>query len=429
MKNAHTYLTLIITFVLGNLSLSAQVAPAIADAADNTDGTYTNWFGTYSFESGTLQSEGWINHSEHGRLYLAAQGENLWAYDPNVAALGGTFSGWIYSNRTIFPYILVNLDPITYLQFVPGATGPEGTPRVFVNPATFGNIYLPKVTTHTVVDIAIGNDAFSTLVTAVVTADLAGALSGEGPFTVFAPTNEAFAKLDPALLTDLTTNPESLPTLTSILTYHVVPGRLTSGQLGLDLGSILGGEVISGFVQTLGGADLRLDVTPFGLLLNGTTMVTAADIEASNGVIHVIDSVLLPPANIVDTAIANESFSTLVTAVVTADLAGALAGEGPFTVFAPTNEAFAALASTLELSLEDILALENLSNILTYHVFPGKVYASEVSPGEITMLNGGTATLSIDEDGNLMIDGAKIIATDIVTSNGVIHVIDAVILP
>jgi uncharacterized surface protein with fasciclin (FAS1) repeats len=225
-----------------------------------------------------------------------------------------------------------------------------------------------------------------------------------------------------ALLTDA----DQLPALTSILTYHVVPGRVTSGMLGLDLGAILSGEMFSGYVTTLGGADLRVDVTPFGILLNGSTMVTTPDVEASNGIIHVIDEVLLPPQDIVDTAI-NAGFSTLVTAVQAAGLEETLRGEGPFTVFAPTDEAFSAIPEeTLTALLADP---ETLSNILLYHATSGKVYQSEVAVGEVPMANGDSATVSIGESGELLIDGATITATDIVTSNGVIHVIDAVILP
>ncbi|HKJ90132.1 MAG TPA: fasciclin domain-containing protein, partial [Oceanipulchritudo sp.] len=276
------------------------------------------------------------------------------------------------------------------------------------------------------VDIAAGNPAFSSLVTALSTAGLVDPLSGEGPFTVFAPTDDAFAQLDPDTLNDLLTNPDSLPALSNILTYHVIPGRLTSADLGLDLGSILRGESLSGYATTLGGSDLKIDVTPFGILLDGTTMVTTPDIEGSNGVIHVIDSVLLPPSDIVDTAVTG-GFSTLVTAVQAAGLEDALRGDGPLTVFAPTDEAFAALG---EDTLSSLLAdPETLADILLYHVLSGDVYASEVAPGEVPMLNGDSATIDTTETGSLTIEGANIIGTDIVTSNGVIHVIDAVILP
>lgn len=402
------------------------LSPALSDATENGDGSYTNWFGTYTPEEGALDNDGWIEHAEHGRLYIDARGQNLWIYDPNVAALGDPFSGWIYTNRNYFPYFLVRNNPATFLLFVSGVEGPAGTPRVFIDTKTFDKVFLPKIAPQTIVDIAVGNPAFSSLVTALSTAGLVEALSGEGPFTVFAPTDTAFGKLDPATLNDLLTNEASLGALTGILTYHVVPGRITSSMLGLDVASLLSGESISGYVSTLNGADIRLDLTPFGLMINGTSMVTAADIEGTNGIIHVIDTVLLPPKDIVDTAI-DAGLSTLVAAVQAAGLEDALRGDGPFTVFAPTDAAFAALGQA---NIDALLAdPATLGNILQYHVVAGKVYSSEVAAGSVTMLNGETADLAFTESGDLTIDGATVIATDIVTSNGVIHVIDAVIQP
>lgn len=408
-------------------AVPVDLAPAISDVTENDDGSFSNWLGKFTPEGANISNEGWIQHTEHGRLYLAASGEDLWLYDPNVAALGEAFHGWIYSNRTIFPYFFIDSStPDLFLLFVSGAEGPSPTTRVFVDTVNTATLFLPKVSPRTIVDIAAGNPAFSSLVTALSTADLVEPLSGEGPFTVFAPTDDAFAKLDPDTLNDLLTNEDSLPALSNILTYHVIPGRLTSGDLGLDLGSILRGESLSGFATTLGGSDLRLDVTPFGILLNGSTLVTTPDIEGSNGVIHVIDSVLMPPSDIVDTAVAG-GFSTLVTAVQAAVLEDALRGDGPLTVFAPTDEAFAALGDE---TLNSLLAdPETLADILLYHVVSGDIYASEAAPGEVPMLNGDPATFDLTESGSLTIEGANIIGTDIVTSNGVIHVIDAVILP
>jgi len=418
---------ILISMLATSASLNAQpIAAALADATDNGDGTFTNWFGTFSPETAELASEGFINHTEHGRLYVAATGEDLWLYDANVAAVGDPFHGWIYTNRSLFPYFVAALDPLIYLIYVEGVEGPSLTPRVFLNAASLEPVLLPRVTTQTVVDIAVASDDFSSLETAVVTANLAETLSSEGPFTVFAPTDAAFGELDAALLNDLLTNPDSLPALTNILTYHVVAGRVTSGNLGLDLGAILRGEVINGYVETVNGSTLRIEATPFGIMINGSTMVDVADIEASNGIIHVIDSVLLPPSDIVDTAV-SAGFDTLVAAVQAANLESALRAEGPYTVFAPTQEAFAALGEeTLNNLLNDP---DTLGNILLYHVVDGDIYASEVAPGPVTMLNGDVATISLSDEGGLMIEGANIIATDVTTSNGVIHVIDSVILP
>jgi uncharacterized surface protein with fasciclin (FAS1) repeats len=426
MKNNLKHILLLLSPALIGLPLTAQtLAPALADAQQGESGAYGNWFGVFTPLEGDLANEGWVDHGEHGELYLVATGEDLWVYDPNVARLGTDLEGWIYTSREVFPFFLAQLEPELWLQFIPGVTGPAGTPRVFVNSTTFDNLYLSRSTTGTIVDVAVGSEDFESLVAAVTTAELAGALSAEGPLTVFAPTDAAFAALDPDTLNDLLTNPESRGALTDILTYHVVPGRITADMLGLDAIALLNGASLNGFVETLNGADLRVDITPFGLLLNGTSLVTAADVEAANGLIHVIDSVLLPPQDIVDTAI-SAGFATLVTAVQAAGLEDALRGEGPLTVFAPTEAAFAALG---EETLNSLLANpEGLADILLYHVVGAKVYSANVPTGPVETLNGASATIAMDA-GNLQIDGANIVTTDIVTANGVIHVIDAVILP
>jgi transforming growth factor-beta-induced protein len=426
MKNLTTRYTLLLAMLMAGLASTAQTtAPALADAADNGDGSYTNWFGTFAPE-GSLAEDGWISHVEHGRLYIAARGEHLWLYDPNLVAAGAGIGGWAYTSREFFPYFLISADPATFVLFLSGLEGPAATPRAFLDITNFDKVYLPKTTTANIVEVAAGIDDFSSLVTAVGTAGLVDALSGDGPFTVFAPTNDAFDKLDAAALNDLLTNPDSLPALTDILTYHVVPGRITSDMLGLDVISLLKGAGASGFVQALNGSDIRVDVTPFGVLLNGSAMVTVPDVEVANGVIHIIDTVILPPKDIVDTAI-EAGFDTLVTAVQTAGLEDVLRGDGPFTVFAPTEAAFAALPEgTIPALLDDPTTL---ANILTYHVVAGQVYSANVAPGPVPMVNGDSATISVGADGSLLIDNARIVATDIVTSNGVIHVIDAVILP
>ncbi|MEX0325842.1 MAG: fasciclin domain-containing protein [Puniceicoccaceae bacterium] len=413
------------------------LAPALDDAVMNDDGSYTNWFGTFTPEGGMLEDRGWVDHAEHGRLYLSAFGNSLWIYDPNVDALGESFNGWIYTNKNWFPYFYVR--PLTFLYYVSGVKGPAGTPRVFVNLGTADKVFLSKSTTDTIVDIAVATDDFSSLVAAVLQAELAGTLSSEGPFTVFAPTNEAFDNAAAAILGEGNTAADLLgaldkETLTGILTYHVVSGRVMSGTLGLDLGAILKGEYISGYVETVNGADLKVDVTPFGIMLNTTTMVTWADIEASNGVIHVIDSVLLPPKDIVGVAV-DAGFSYLAAAATKANLVDTLMSPGPFTVFAPTNDAFDAAAAAVlgegntGPDLVAALSPEALADILLYHVVGAQVYSSEVSPGEVTMANTDMATLSVTEAGTLKINDANIIATDVAASNGVIHVIDAVILP
>jgi uncharacterized surface protein with fasciclin (FAS1) repeats len=172
--------------------------------------------------------------------------------------------------------------------------------------------------------------------------------------------------------------------------------------------------------------------------LNENTQVIITDIEASNGVIHVIDSVLLPPSedaateamDIVDTAVADGRFSTLVAAVQAAELVDTLKGEGPFTVFAPTDDAFAALP---EGTLDTLLLPENkqqLTDILLYHVVPGQVMAADVvGLTSATTVLGQDATVKVEDGKVFLNDNVEIIITDIETSNGVIHVIDTVLLP
>jgi uncharacterized surface protein with fasciclin (FAS1) repeats len=271
-----------------------------------------------------------------------------------------------------------------------------------------------------IVDTAVAAGGFETLVAAVQAAGLVEALKGEGPFTVFAPTDEAFAALPEGTLETLLADPEG--DLTQILRYHVVPGKVMAADVSDGLEA-----------ETLQGASVSFTIEGVKVMINGATIV-ATDIEASNGVIHVIDAVILPPAeeemakDIVDTAIDAGSFETLVSALEAAGLVEALKGEGPFTVFAPTDEAFAALpAGTLEALSADPEG--DLAQILRYHVVPGKVMAADVSDGlEAETLQGASVSFTIEGD-KVMINGATIVATDIEASNGVIHVIDAVILP
>ena len=186
-------------------------------------------------------------------------------------------------------------------------------------------------------------------------------------------------------------------------------------------------EAVQSFslVPTLQGSDVKVTVDG-GVFLNDAE-VTTADVEASNGVIHVIDTVLIPPGTITDIAVNDPNFSTLVTALTAADLADTLDGDGPFTVFAPTNAAFDALPpGTLDSLLNDIPAL---TDILLYHVTDSKLVAADVvSANSVSMLSGEMAPVS-EDNGTYFIKDAPISVTDIPAANGVIHVIDAVMLP
>lgn len=277
------------------------------------------------------------------------------------------------------------------------------------------------------VEVAQSRPEFSTLVEAVVAANLAGTLSGTGPFTVFAPTNEAFA----ALLAELGVTKAQLladtALLTTVLTYHVLPGRApasaVAGQLGQPLTTVQGGVFK---IESSGG----LKITDGR---NRVATITATDVDASNGVIHVVDRVLLPAnRTIVQTAQATPSLSLLVEAVVAAGLVETLSAPGPFTVFAPTDTAFAALLAELGMTKEQVFADKALlTSVLTYHVLPARVLKAQVPlNAPITTVQGGTFTIGSDL---AITDGrgrkAAITATDIFTSNGVVHLIDKVILP
>jgi transforming growth factor-beta-induced protein len=278
-----------------------------------------------------------------------------------------------------------------------------------------------------IVDTAVANGSFTTLVAAVQAAGLVDTLKGEGPFTVFAPTDEAFAKLPAGTLEQLLANPEELK---NILLYHVVPGKV----LAADVLTMNGKSADT----ALEGKQIGITIDGDKVLLNDSANVVATDVAATNGIIHVIDSVILPPADaamaetdIVDTAIADGRFTTLVAALQAAGLVDTLKGEGPFTVFAPTDEAFAKLpAGTIEALLKDI---PQLTNILLYHVVPGNVMAADVlgldGQSADTALEGSQIAIEVDGDKVTLNDNVQIIITDIQTTNGVIHVIDAVLLP
>eukprot|EP01029_Cantina_marsupialis_P000399 TRINITY_DN10315_c0_g1_i1.p1 TRINITY_DN10315_c0_g1~~TRINITY_DN10315_c0_g1_i1.p1 ORF type:complete len:602 (-),score=81.93 TRINITY_DN10315_c0_g1_i1:91-1782(-) len=274
---------------------------------------------------------------------------------------------------------------------------------------------------QSIADIAGANEDFTSLVAALSKADLVETLDSEGTFTVFAPTNAAFE----ALFTDLgitSIDEVSAEALTQILLYHV----LTTKKMSTDL--------TTGYLETLStdspDADpvvLRADVDG-GVMLNKETSVTTADIEAFNGVIHIIDKVLLPP-NVVDIAIADSTFEHLVAAVVKADLAGTLSGDGPFTIFAPTDAAFEALFTELGVSGIDDLSAETLTPILLYHVVSGNVRAAAVTTGMVPTLNDSNS-LDIDTSSGVVInEDTNVIATDVQGTNGVIHAIDKVLLP
>ncbi len=268
-----------------------------------------------------------------------------------------------------------------------------------------------------IVDTAVQAGSFNTLAAALQAAGLVEALKGTGPFTVFAPTDEAFAKLPKETLESLL-KPENKKQLIGILTYHVVNGEVPAKKvLGLTGATTLNGQRV----------DIQVDGTD--VTVDGAKVVKT-DIACSNGMIHVIDSVILPSSdNIPTTAAKAGKFSTLIAAAKAAGLVDALSAEGPLTVFAPTDEAFAKLPAG---TVESLLKPENrdkLASILKYHVVSGRVYSDDaVAAKSAKTLQGQTIKIAV-ENGKAMINNAKLLKTDIDASNGVIHVIDAVLLP
>lgn len=280
-------------------------------------------------------------------------------------------------------------------------------------------------TPQTITEIAAGDAQFSTLVSLLQRVNLDATLNGSGSFTVFAPTNAAFTAsgIDASQLTD--------EQVTEVLLYHVI------GGLELPSADIREGQtyVTSAAETGPGGTQLSLLVekdASGAVTVNGSTNVSMADVDASNGVIHVIDDVLLP-LDVVGHAAANSEFSTLVGALGTApgDLVALLQADGPYTVFAPLNSAFAEIQTTV-----DGLTPEQLATVLTYHVVAGlNVRKAALTNGQVvpTAATDETFTVNINGEDVTITDDAgnevNVELTDVQATNGVIHVVDKVLLP
>ena len=414
-------------------SMSAEAAPTIVDIAV-ADGNFTNLVAALEATGlvETLQGEGPFTVFAPTDEAFAALGEETIAAllaDPDTLSqilLYHVVAGAVTAAD------VVNLDSATTVQgedvtisvdngsimindamvILPDIEAANGIIHVIdtvILPPSIAAASLPDI-----VDTAAEAGQFTTLLVAAEAAGLVDTLKGEGPFTVFAPTDDAFAALGDETIAALLADPE---TLANILLYHVVPGEV----LAADVAELASAETAAGF-------PVVIKATDDGVMVNNANVV-ASDIMASNGVIHVIDAVILPPTtDIVDTAIADGRFTTLVAAVEAAGLVDALKGEGPLTVFAPTDDAFAVLGTDTVNSL--LADPETLASILLYHVVDGAVFSGDVVKLEsATTLNGADITIRVDEDGNVFINDAQVIIADIITTNGVIHVIDAVILP
>lgn len=274
---------------------------------------------------------------------------------------------------------------------------------------------------NTIVDVASSDPQFSILVQAVTKAGLGSTLSSSGPYTVFAPTNDAFNALFSQLgvngIEDL-----SAEVLKPILLNHVLSGK----NMAADLAT---GYFATANNTAPGMNNVKVFINKGSSVMVDDSKVIATDVMASNGVIHAVDKVILPPS-VVNHALNNPDFSILVQAVVKAGLVDALSAEGPFTVFAPTNQAFNNLFSTLGVNGIEDLSAEQLTPILLYHVVSGNVTASQVSAGSVpTLKEGSNISITVDGMGVKLNNNSKVVATDVQGTNGIIHAIDAVILP
>ncbi len=299
--------------------------------------------------------------------------------------------------------LIANLVPGTYTLHLSGAHDGVGLAEAY---------FLEE---KSVPQNLIDSGGFTTLVTAVQAAGLLDTLLGPGPYTLFAPTDEAFGKLPVGTVESLLND---IPTLTNILLYHVVLGS-----------EIMAADVSTNPLVMANGNVASLSVENGAMIDNAN--IIEVDWMGTNGIIHVIDEVIIPgdaPSGqtIVENLVAQGNFTTLVAAVTAADLVDTLNSAGPFTLFAPTDAAFAKLpAGTVEALLDDI---PTLSDILLYHVISGaKVESSMVTAGDVMMANGDNATLATE--GGVKINDANVIGVDWQSSNGVIHIIDTVILP
>lgn len=277
---------------------------------------------------------------------------------------------------------------------------------------------------QSIAQIAAGDEQFSTLVAALERVNLVSVLDNpNSTFTVFAPTNAAFT----ALGVDLATLSDAA--LTEILLYHVLGGKVASTDLQT-------GQTYATTAAETGPGDTQLSIliekaANGSVKVNGTADVTSADVEATNGVIHIVDAVLLP-LDIVGHAAANSNFTSLVGALGSAsgDLVNVLKGDGPFTVFAPLNSAFDAIAGTVA-----GLNADQLASVLTYHVVGGaNVVSGDLTNGQVvTTVQGEDFTVNIsgsvvnitDANGNV----SNVALTDVQATNGVIHVITKVLIP
>jgi uncharacterized surface protein with fasciclin (FAS1) repeats len=323
-------------------------------------------------------------------------------------------------------YIKQNVTVMKKILFKPVAMGLLASAIILVRTACKKSSNNPSTNQQTITTIVSNNSNFSLLKCAVVKANLATTLNGPGPFTVVAPSHTAFAGRG---ITASTINALTPSQLSTLLLYHTIPANIPAANVPAGPNA----KVI-----TASGDSVFVTKNANGVFVNGIP-VTQADIMASNGVIHAIARVLIPPiGNIVQVAQSDTSFSYVVAAVLRAsqgsvNVAAVLSGPGPFTVFAPTKGAFraAGFATVNDINNADPATL---TVILTYHVIAGRVSSSDLTQcAQPTTLNSEKLTISLmggaTVKGNGNTTASNIIATNITTTNGVVQVIDRVLLP
>lgn len=275
-------------------------------------------------------------------------------------------------------------------------------------------------TAKSIYQIAKEDARFSVLAAAIEKAGLQSTLSGNGTFTVFAPTNDAFAKLEITKADiDAMNDPMEIEELKSVVLYHALGTKVLSTQL-------TNGYVPSLFAVAGNGVSIQVGINP--VKINNMINVTTADVNASNGVIHIVDNVLIPPT-ITEIAMNNPNFSTLVSALEKAELDGTLDDEGTFTVFAPVNKAFSDIAFNLEATDKSAL-----TPILTAHVLNTQVRSNQIPNGTPVKTLNDAVSLTFNTSMGVKFSGGKttdvsVETADIQATNGVVHVINKVILP
>ena len=351
--------------------------------------------------------------------------------DEEIAALADILLYHVYSGAVNAADVtdgltvtMVNGDDASFTVTADAVMVGDATVTLADVPASNGVIHVidtvlmpPADLVNDIPTIASGTGVHTALVAALSKADLVTTLQGVGPFTVFAPTDQAFT--DAGIDLDAFTTDEDIAVLADILLYHVysVP--------------VMADMVTDGMVVTMVNGDDASFTVADGTVIVGDATVTAADVIASNGVIHVIDKVLMPPVELVDIpsiAVGTGVHDSLVAALTKANLVTTLQGDGPFTVFAPTDQAFTDAGIDLDSFTTDE-EIATLADILLFHVYSGAVNAADVTDGlTVTMVNGDDASFTVS-DGTVMVGDATVTIADVMASNGVVHVIDKVLMP